>query len=67
MKLRRDAVPVRRLQFSTGGHFYENAKSIDVYVQVTDSNGGLLGTGSVRIPRAPLADWVARTRESLHD
>ena len=39
------------------GWFYENAKSIDVYLR--DVNSGV--TVSCRIRRGVLADWIKRT------
>jgi hypothetical protein len=41
--------------------YYENPGSIDVVVEVADHNGNYLGTGTVRIMRRELFDWIERT------
>ena len=44
-----------------GAWFYENPKSLDVFVEVLKDNGEFYKCVSVRIPRAKVADWLART------
>ena len=58
MKLIRKARPAGRHLSggATEAWWYENAKSVDVFVRLADG-----GVGGCRIPRAQLADWLKRT------
>lgn len=61
MKLKRKAIKGRVVRDAESVHYYENAKSVDVYVWTKPKYGPRYCT-VVRLRRADLADYVKRSK-----